>query len=94
MSTIVMLTARPGKVEALAGLLHNMIPHCRAEPGNLAWSVWRDRSDPARFVLDEVYTDSAAVAAHRETPHYKDYLSKITNLADRTVLALDPDQVV
>ena len=31
--TIAILTARPGKVEALAGLLHNMIPHCRAEPG-------------------------------------------------------------
>jgi quinol monooxygenase YgiN len=92
--TIAILTARPGKVEALAKLFYGMIPHSRAEPGNLAWNVWRDRSDPSRFVLDEVYSDNADVAAHRETPHYKNYLSKISDLADRTVLLLEPDQVV
>jgi quinol monooxygenase YgiN len=92
--TIAILAARPGMIEALAALLRGMAPHCRAEPGNLAWNVWRDRSDSARFVLDEVYTDAAAVAAHRKTPHYQDYSSKINDLAERTVLILDPDEVV
>ena len=92
--TIAILTARPGKIEALAALLHGMIPHCRAEPGNLAWDVWRDQADPAKFVLDEMYSNEAAVTAHRNTPHYKDYASKISDLADRTVLVLAPDQVV
>ena len=92
--TIAILTARQGKVEALTTLLHGMIPHCRAEPGNLAWNVWREQADPAKFVLDEMYSNSAAVTAHRETPHYKDYASKIVGLADRTVLVLAPDQVV
>src|SRR5262249_52639701 len=68
----------------------SLISQCRAEPGNLAGNAWRDRSAPARFVLDEAYTDSAAVAAHGETPSYKDYSSKINDLADRTVLALIP----
>jgi quinol monooxygenase YgiN len=90
---IATLTARPGKVESLTRLLHDMIPHCRAEPGNLAWNIWRDQSNPATFVLDEAYTDNAAVAAHRETPHFKNYLSTIADLADRTALVLDPYQV-
>jgi quinol monooxygenase YgiN len=92
--TVAILNARPGMVEALAELLHGMALHCRAEPGNLAWNVWRDRSDPAKFVLDEVYADYAGLAAHRETPHYKDYLSKVTGLTDRTVWTLDPHDVV
>jgi quinol monooxygenase YgiN len=92
--TIAILTARLGKAESLSALLHGMVPPCRGEPSNLAWNVWRDRSDPAKFVLDELYADDAALAVHRETPHYKDYLSKINGLADRTVLTLDPDQVV
>ena len=42
------LTARPGKAEALKALLHGMVPHCRAEPGNLRWDIWRDRSQADR----------------------------------------------
>jgi len=92
--TIAILTAQPGKIKALTTLLHGMIPQCRAEPGNLAWNVWRDQADPAKFVLDEMYSNEAAVTAHRKTPHNKDYSSKIIGLADRTVLVLAPDQVV
>jgi quinol monooxygenase YgiN len=40
-------------------------------------------------VLDELYTGDAAVAAHRETPHFKDYRARITDLAYRTALVLD-----
>jgi len=69
--TIAILTAQPGKIEALTNLLHRMIPQCRAEPGNLAWDVWRDQADPAKFVLDEMYSNEAAVTAHRNTPHYR-----------------------
>jgi quinol monooxygenase YgiN len=41
-------------------------------------------------VLDELYVDNAAVAAHRETLHFKDYLSKIGDLAERNAFVLDP----
>ena len=84
------LTARPGKAEALQALLFGMAPHSRAEPGNLRWDIWQDQAQPGRFVLDELYTGAEAAAAHRETPHYKDYLGKIGDLADRTALVLDP----
>ncbi len=84
------LTARPGRAEELKALLVGMAPHCRAEPGNLRWDVWQDQSRPDRYVLDELYADDDAVAAHRETPHYKDYLSRIPDLAERTAVVLSP----
>jgi len=87
------LTARPGKAEALKALLDGMVPHCRAEPGNLRWDIWRDRSQAGRYVLDELYKDDAAVAAHRETPHYQHYLAGIPALAERIALVLDPAEV-
>lgn len=86
------LIARPGKVEALKALLNRMVPHCRAERGNLRWDIWQDQSQRERFVLDELYVDAAAVASHRDTPHFKDYLARINDLAERTVFALDPVQ--
>lgn len=87
---VAILVARPGRAAELEALLAGMVTPCRAEPGNLRWDIWRDQGDANRFVLDELYVDSAAVAAHRETPHFKDYLSKVGDLAERTAVVLDP----
>ncbi|HZX85374.1 MAG TPA: putative quinol monooxygenase [Reyranella sp.] len=87
------LTARPGKAGELKALLHGMVAHCRAEPGNLRWDIWQDRSQADRYVLDELYVDDDAVAAHRETPHFKYYLAGIHELVDRVALILDPVEV-
>lgn len=84
------LAALPGRDSALQALLEDMAPHCRAEPGNLRWDVWRDRSQPGTYVLDELYRDADAAAAHRETPHYLHYLSQIPDLAGRTAFVCDP----
>src|SRR5262245_66533275 len=92
--TIAILTAQPDKIEALTNLLHRMIPQCRAEPGNLAWDVWRDQADSAKFVIDEMYSNEAAVTAHRNTPQYKDYASKMNELGDRTVFVMSTEPVV
>jgi quinol monooxygenase YgiN len=86
---VAILTGRPGKTEDLKALLFGMAPSCRAEPGNLRWDIWQDRSEPGRYVLDELYVDATAVAAHRETPHYKHYLATIGDLAERMAVVLD-----
>ena len=43
----------------------------RTEPGVVRFDVLRDRADPARFVLVEVYRDEHAAFAHKETEHYR-----------------------
>ena len=90
---VAILAARPGKAEDLKALLFGMASACRAEPGNLRWDVWQDQADAGRFVLDELFTGNAAVAAHRETPHFKTYLGQINDLAERTAIVLDPAEV-
>lgn len=87
---VAILTARQSQGEALQALLDGMLAPSRAEAGNLRYDLWRDQAEPTRFVLDELYVDAAAVAAHRATPHFQDYLSKINDLAERTALVLDP----
>ncbi|MGQ3049180.1 MAG: putative quinol monooxygenase [Niveispirillum sp.] len=84
------LVARPGNGEALRALLTGMAAPSRAERGNLRWDIWQDQDDPGRFVLDELYEDGVALAAHRQTPHFRDYLATINGVAERTVFVLDP----
>src|SRR5262249_1642798 len=91
--TIAILVARRGMVEELRALLDGMVVPSRAEPGNLQYNLWRDHADAGRFVLEELYTDDAAVAAHRVTPHFERYSSRINNLAERTFMMLDPLEV-
>ena len=40
------------------------------EPGVARFDVVQQADDPTRFVLVEVYRDTAANAAHKETKHY------------------------
>jgi len=90
---VAILTARPGKADELRALLLGMVAPCRAEPGNLRWDIWQDQANAERFVLDELYVDSAAMAAHRETPHFKAYFARINDLAERTAMVVDPVEV-
>lgn len=87
--TTAILTAHSGKAADLRALLVDMAPHCRAEPGNLRWAVWRAPSHDGRFVLDELYRDAAAVEAHRNSPYYQAYLTKVPDLADRTAFIVE-----
>lgn len=48
----------------------------RNEPGCLRFDVIRDRDDPSCFYFYEVYRDDAALAAHRETAHFKTYAER------------------
>ncbi len=86
---VAIFTAASGKAAELRALLDGMTGPSRAEPGNLRYDLWQDQSDPARFVLDELYTDVAAIAAHRATPHFQAFLTRIGNLAERNSILLD-----
>ncbi len=87
---VAVLAARADTVDRLLTLLDGMLAPSRAEPGNLRYDLWQDRSDPNRFILDELYVDAEAVDAHRATPHFQDYLARIGDLAERSAFILDP----
>jgi len=92
--TVAILAAHAGKAEDLREMLESMVSPSRAEPGNLQYNLWQVDSDSSSFVLDEIYVDRMALDAHRATPHFQNYLSRIAGLADRTVLMLESLDVV
>ncbi|MDH0335044.1 putative quinol monooxygenase [Metapseudomonas otitidis] len=62
---------KPGSLEAFMEAMRiNVAASVRDEPGCLVFDVLRDRSDPDRVWLYEVYTDEAAFEAHMRTPHF------------------------
>ena len=62
---------------------HDAIHSEQDEPGCLRFDLLQDAEDPNLFFYYEVYKDEAALAAHRETPHFKEYFEQAASFTDQ-----------
>lgn len=68
----------PGNAQLVVDTLREMAEYVkRDEPACLTYHANVDPDDENVLCLYEVYTDEDAVAAHRETPHFKRYIEGI-----------------
>jgi quinol monooxygenase YgiN len=82
--------ARSDEVAAVETALARLVPAARAEPGVLAFDVYRDPADARVFVLVERFRDQAAHDAHVAAEHTRrhaieDALPRLEH-RERTVL--------
>ena len=57
-------TAKPDVVDDVEELLRGFARTVRAEPGNIAFDVYRRADSPAKFYVFEIYRDRAAFDEH------------------------------
>jgi autoinducer 2-degrading protein len=76
---------KQGQGDAVEAALKQMAPLVAAhEPGCKLYHANRSTETPDLFLLYEHYADEAALAAHRETPHFKSIIEgKIVPLLDK-----------
>ena len=76
------------KSSEVKNIILGMINPTRSEKGNEIYNFYEEKKDDIKnisFHLFEGYKDSAALDFHRNTSHYKNYRSKITDLLDRPI---------
>jgi quinol monooxygenase YgiN len=78
---------KAGQEAAVESILRGMIGNTRSEPGCRRYDFYRSALGPSgtMFCLVERYADDAAIQAHRETEHYKDYRARIMDLLERPI---------
>lgn len=65
----------PGKAGVVEDALRKMAERVKAdEPACLIYNANIDPDNENLYCLYEVYRDEAAVQAHRETPHFKEFI--------------------
>ena len=64
------VVVKPESVESFLAVTLENARHSVQEPGRARFDVLRSNSDPARFILTEVYRNPGAPTAHRATEHY------------------------
>jgi quinol monooxygenase YgiN len=76
---------KAGQGDTVEAALRRMAPLVKAtEPGCTLYHANRASENPDLFLLYEHYTDQDALAAHRETPHFKEIIEgTIVPLLDR-----------
>jgi quinol monooxygenase YgiN len=81
------LTAKPGREAKFKEAMTAQAQRCLAnEAGCLQFDVCQDPKSPARFVMLEVYIDDAAIKAHQDSVHFKDFRPVVSELvAERRV---------
>ena len=68
---VVSIRVRPDRVAEFIESTHDNVRETLKENGVLRFDLLRQRDDPTRFLLFEVYRQAEDHARHKETPHYQ-----------------------
>jgi quinol monooxygenase YgiN len=89
LQVIARYTISAGQEDEVLSLLATLIAAVREEPGNLAFTAHRQLGEDREVVLLERYASREALAAHRETAHFRDLvLGQIVPRLDSRVVEL------
>ena len=89
LQVIARYTISAGQEDEVLALLATLIAAVREEPGNLDFTAYRQLGEDREVVLLERYASREALAAHRETAHFKEIvLGQIVPLLDSRVVEL------
>jgi quinol monooxygenase YgiN len=67
------VTIKTGHEEEVIEFFRKLQEATRLEPGCISYIVQRSRQNAGRYLVYEQYTDEAALEAHRNAPHFKQY---------------------
>jgi (4S)-4-hydroxy-5-phosphonooxypentane-2,3-dione isomerase len=73
---LVQFTVRAGEERRARELMRAMEQHTRNEPGCVSYIGHQSTTDPRRFFFYETYQDDAALAAHRASPYFDQYVTR------------------
>lgn len=81
------LTAKPECKGELLVLAQDLIKQSREEQGCMSYSGYVDQMQENALLFLEEWSDRQAIDRHFETPHFKNFVSRITHLiSDQPVI--------
>jgi quinol monooxygenase YgiN len=68
------MMVKPGTEATCKDYLRLLQQHSRNEPGCVQYEAHQSIENPRKFLIYEKYKDQAALDAHRESAHFKQYV--------------------
>ncbi|PEQ14260.1 hypothetical protein B2G71_01240 [Novosphingobium sp. PC22D] len=80
LANIVLLRARPGRIDDLEAALRTLLAATHQEAGCAGGELHRSAEDEALFMVYERWTDQAGFDAHMAEPHVAQFLAAADDL--------------
>lgn len=77
--TIVHVHVIPDRINDFIEATHANHLSSIQEDGNRRFDILQHAEDPSRFVLYEAYNDAENAAEHKNTPHYQEWRTTVTD---------------
>ncbi len=71
---------KPDQIRAFESARLENVSQSIQAPGIACFDVLQDRSDPARFLLSEIYRTPEDPARHKQTPHDKTWRNTVEDM--------------
>lgn len=78
----VLARVKPEYIEVFREATISNARESRKEPGVARFDLLQQEDDPQRFQLFEVYRTREATVAHKETPHYRQWVETVTPMME------------
>ncbi|WP_457579892.1 putative quinol monooxygenase [Ensifer canadensis] len=91
--SLAILTAKPGKRDALRDGLLALIEPTRNEAGCLDYVLFEMQEEPGTFYMREAFIDRAALDAHFQTPHFQSFAAAVDDLLARPLQLVFLNQI-
>ncbi|MBN6070214.1 antibiotic biosynthesis monooxygenase [Aggregatibacter actinomycetemcomitans] len=91
-TNLVMVEVKPSENDKFKAIvLPEMTQSLKVEDGVIAMYAATAQENPNKWMFFEIYANDDAYAAHRETPHFKDYLKQTAEmLVDKQIIEIQP----
>ncbi|OAM26778.1 MULTISPECIES: putative quinol monooxygenase [Eikenella] len=91
-NNLVIVDVKPEHAHAFKNIvLPEMAQSLKVERGVLAMYAATEQGNPSRWYFYEIYESEAAYQAHRQTPHFQDYLTRTADMAaNKEAVAITP----
>jgi quinol monooxygenase YgiN len=85
--------ARPGREDAVAAALRDVVAPSREEPGCLSIHAFRSIRDPRLFYIHSRWKDEGAFDTHATLPHTVRFLERVEPLIDHHLDVTRAEQI-
>ncbi len=73
LSVFAVIQAKPGAEADLRNGLFNLVAKVREEDACLLYELYTSEEHPEHFIMHELWTDAAGLAAHNQMPHMREF---------------------
>ena len=74
-----------GKTDEFIKLANDVTRQTKKEKGNLSYKVFQSQTTKTNFTFIEEWLNDLSIAEHNTTPHFKEFVEKVTPIVEKDI---------